>query len=45
MTVKDEKGRVLVSRNPIITGMWEKAGYEEVKEKETKRKTRNTQKK
>lgn len=45
MTVKDEKGRILVSRNPVITEMWKEAKYEEVKEKETKRKTRNTQKK
>ena len=37
MTVKDEKGRILSSENPVITGMWKTAGYKEVKPtKETK---------
>jgi len=47
MTVKDEKGRLLVSQNPIITEMWEKAGYEKVtvKQKGTKKNLRNAQRK
>ena len=32
MTVKDEKGRILTSKNPVIIGMWQKAKYEEIKE-------------
>lgn len=30
MRVKDERGRILSSENPVIVGMWKKAGYEEV---------------
>lgn len=30
MTVKDEKGRILTSNNPVLIGTWKKAGYEEV---------------
>lgn len=35
MTVKDEKGKILRSQNPVITKMWEKAGYEEVSDNKT----------
>lgn len=30
MRVKDENGRILSSENPVIIGMWKKAGYSEV---------------
>lgn len=30
MKVKDEKGRILRSENPVIVGMWKKAGYAEI---------------
>lgn len=36
MRVKDEKGRILTSKNPVIVGMWKKAGYEEVSGEERK---------
>lgn len=35
MKVKDEKGRVLISKNAVICGMWKKAGYKEIKEKKS----------
>lgn len=37
MTVKDNAGRILTSENPVICGMWKKAGYEEVTEKKTRK--------
>lgn len=30
MRVKDEKGRILSSENPVIVGMWKKSGYTEI---------------
>ena len=34
MRVKDEDGRILSSDNPVIIGMWKKAGYEKVSGKD-----------
>lgn len=31
MTVKDKQGRILTSQNPVICGMWKRAGYEVLK--------------
>lgn len=36
MKVKDEKGRILSSENPVIVGMWKKAGYTEISGKDEK---------
>lgn len=35
MTVKDKQGRILTSENPVICGMWKKAGYKEVTKKKS----------
>lgn len=44
MRVKDEKGRILSSDNPVIVGMWKKAGYEEVTEERKTRRGREPEK-
>lgn len=30
MKVRDKNGRILKSGNPVVCGMWKKAGYEEL---------------
>ena len=44
MRVKDEKGRILTSENPVIVGMWKKAGYAEVGEERKPRKGKEPEK-
>lgn len=47
MKVRDDKGRILTSNNPVITGMWKKAGYKEIgaAKEESDRNARRSRKK
>jgi putative component of membrane protein insertase Oxa1/YidC/SpoIIIJ protein YidD len=43
MNVKDKKGRILASENLVLCGMWKSAGYEEVTEKKSSTKKKNSE--